>query len=169
MVINVICIIIIRIIVWVQGGLVDFERADTLNGAIRTIALRHRARAAAKLAELGLHPGHEAVLFLLDAHGPQTQRQLATGADCEPPSITLMVRKLEAAGLVARAPADQDARAMVVRLTDDGRKAILRMKELWQELADETVAGLTDTSVDQVIATLTDVARSLRGRAPGHR
>lgn len=144
----------------------DFERADTLNGAIRTIALKHRARAAVKLAELGLHPGHEAVLFLLSAKGPQTQRQLATGADCEPPSITLMVRKLEAAGLVSRAPAAQDARANVVRLTDEGEKVILRMKELWRDLADETVAGLTDTSADELITALTDLARSLQGRPP---
>ncbi|MFI0450160.1 MarR family winged helix-turn-helix transcriptional regulator [Actinomadura sp. 6N118] len=142
----------------------DFERADSLNGAIRTIALKHRARAAVKLAELGLHPGHEAVLFLLSAKGPQTQRQLAAGADCEPPSITLMVRKLEAAGLVSRTPAAQDARANVVRLTDEGEKVILRMKELWRDLADETVAGLADTSADDLIAVLTDLARSLQGR-----
>ncbi|WP_192809462.1 MarR family winged helix-turn-helix transcriptional regulator [Actinomadura rudentiformis] len=144
----------------------DFERADTLNGAIRTIALKHRARAAVKLAELGLHPGHEAVLFLLSAKGPQTQRQLAAGADCEPPSITLMVRKLEAAGLVSRAPAVQDARANVVRLTAEGEKVILRMKELWRELADETVASLTDTSADELITALTDLARGLQGRTP---
>ncbi|MFG2003878.1 MarR family winged helix-turn-helix transcriptional regulator [Spirillospora sp. NPDC048911] len=144
----------------------DFERADMLNGAIRTIALKHRARAAVKLAELGLHPGHEAVLFLLSAKGPQTQRQLAAGADCEPPSITLMVRKLEAAGLVSRAPAAQDARANVVQLTPEGEKIIVRMRELWRDLADETVAGLTETSADEVIKALTDLARSLQPRPP---
>lgn len=147
----------------------DFERADALNGAIRMIALKHRARAAAKLAELGLHPGHEAVLFLLDANGPQNQRQLAAGAGCEPPSITLMVRKLEAARLVSRVPAAQDARAMVVRLTDEGQKVVLRLKELWQDLADETVTGLTHTSADEAIAVLTDLAASLQGGACGHR
>ncbi|MEV0197909.1 MarR family winged helix-turn-helix transcriptional regulator [Nonomuraea sp. NPDC050691] len=145
----------------------DFERAEALNGAIRMIALQHRARAAAKLAELGLHPGHEAVLFLLHANGPQTQRQLAAGAGCEPPSITLMVRKLEAAGLVSRIPAVQDARANVVRVTDDGQKVILRLRQLWRDLAEETVAGLTGTSVDQAITTLTDLAHSLRRQAPG--
>ncbi|MBN6054462.1 winged helix-turn-helix transcriptional regulator, partial [Nonomuraea sp. RK-328] len=150
----------------VQGGLVDFERAEALNGAVRMIALKHRARAAAKLAELGLHPGHEAVLFLLHADGPQTQRQLATGAGCEPPSITLMVRKLEAAGLISRVPAVQDARANVVRLTDEGQQVILRLRRLWRDLAEETVAGLTDTSVDQVIKTLTDLAHSLQSQAP---
>lgn len=147
----------------------DFEQADALNGAIRMIALKHRARAAAKLAEMGLHPGHETVLFLLNANGPQNQRQLAAGAGCEPPSITLMVRKLEAAGLVSRVPAAQDARAIMVRLTDEGQQAILRLKQLWQELADETIAGLTDTSADEVIAILSDLAASLRGRGVHHR
>ncbi|MBN6056892.1 winged helix-turn-helix transcriptional regulator, partial [Nonomuraea sp. RK-328] len=140
----------------------DFEQADALNGAIRVIAIRHRARAAVKLAELGLHPGHEAVLLLLDANGPQTQKQLATGAACEPPSITLMVRKLEAAGLVARRPSTQDARAVVVALTDAGRDVIAPLKELWRELADETVAHLSVTPVDQLITVVTDLAGSLR-------
>jgi DNA-binding MarR family transcriptional regulator len=141
---------------------VDFEQADVLNGAIRTIALRHRAHAAAKLAELGLHPGHETILLQLDACGPLTQRQLAVGADCEPPSITVMVRKLEAAGLVSRAPAAHDARAVVVRLTPEGRGTVSRLKELWRDLADETVAGLVDTKLDHLIEVLTDLARALR-------
>ncbi|MFD1541380.1 MarR family winged helix-turn-helix transcriptional regulator [Nonomuraea guangzhouensis] len=145
----------------------DFEQAEALNGAIRMIALKHRAQAGAKLAELGLHPGHEAVLLLLHANGPQTQRQLAAGAGCEPPSITLMVRKLEAAGLVSRVAAVQDARANVVRLTDEGQQVIPRLKRLWQDLADETVAGLTSTSADQLITALTDLAHSLQNRAPG--
>ncbi|GAA2323143.1 hypothetical protein GCM10010149_90450 [Nonomuraea roseoviolacea subsp. roseoviolacea] len=140
----------------------DFEQADALNGAIRTISIRHRARAAVKLAELGLHPGHEAVLLLLDADGPQTQRQLSVGAGCEPPSITLMVRKLEAAGLVARHPSEQDARAVVVSLTDAGRDVIGPLKALWCELADETVAHLTATPVDRLLAAVTDLAGSLR-------
>jgi DNA-binding MarR family transcriptional regulator len=148
-----------------QGGLVDFERADALNGAIRMIALKHRARAGVKLAELGLHPGQEAVLLLLDAAGPQTQRQLAAGAGCEPPSITLMVSKLESAGLVKRSPAARDARATIVQLTSKGNKVIPRLRKLWQELADETVAGLADTSVDQLIASLADLARSLNNKA----
>ncbi|MBF9132278.1 winged helix-turn-helix transcriptional regulator [Plantactinospora sp. S1510] len=139
-----------------------YEQADALNGAIRVIAIRHRARAAAKLAELGLHPGHEAILLLLDAYGPQTQKQLAVGAGCEPPSITLMVRKLEAAGLLSRRSSTQDARAVVVALTDQGRAVIAPLKELWRDLADETVASLTSTSAEQLLAVLTDLANGLR-------
>jgi DNA-binding MarR family transcriptional regulator len=140
----------------------EFPQADALNGAIRTICIRHRAYAAARLATLGLHPGHEAVLLLLDAHGPQTQKELAAGAGCEPPSITVMVRKLEAAGLISRRPATQDARAVVVELTDKGHQTIPALKSLWQDLADQTVADLGSTSIEQLIATLTDLARSLQ-------
>jgi DNA-binding MarR family transcriptional regulator len=144
----------------------DFTRADALNGAIRTIALRHRALATARLAMLGLHPGQEAVLLALNADGPQSQRQLADSADCEPPSITLMVRKLETAGLVSRVPDPRDARAVIVALTAQGREITSRVKELWRDLADETVAGLTDTPVDELLPALADLARSLQ-RASG--
>jgi MarR family transcriptional regulator, organic hydroperoxide resistance regulator len=140
----------------------DFTRADALNGAIRTIALRHRALATARLALLGLYPGQEAVLLALDADGPQSQRRLADSADCEPPSITLMVRKLETAGLVSRIPDPQDARAVIVALTARGREITSRIKELWRDLADETVAGLTDTPVDELLPVLADLARSLQ-------
>jgi DNA-binding MarR family transcriptional regulator len=140
----------------------DDAQAEALNGAIRTICIRHRARAAARFAEFGLHPGQEAVLFLLADHGPQNQRQLADGAGCEPPTITLMVRKLAAAGVLSRRVAAHDARAVTVELTDAGRELIRRLREAWRELAEETVAGLRDTSPEQLVAALTDLARGLR-------
>jgi DNA-binding MarR family transcriptional regulator len=140
----------------------SFDQAEAINGAIRTISIKHRARAAAMFAELGLHPGQEAVLLQLDAYGPQNQRQLAAGARCEPPSITGMVRKLEAAGLVERHTAADDARAQVVSLTDQGRRVNDRLRELWQELAELTVAHLQGISVDEVTRALTAVAASLQ-------
>jgi MarR family transcriptional regulator, organic hydroperoxide resistance regulator len=148
---------------------VDHAQADALNSAIRTISLRHRARFAAMLAELDLHPGHEAVLFQLDTRGPLTQRQLATGAECEPPTITLMVRKLEAAGLVSRSPSSTDARSVVVELTEEGRRTIPRLRQMWQELAEQTVAGLDTTTPEQLLAALTDLAAGLRADHDGGR
>ena len=143
----------------------DFAQADALNQAIRTIGIRHRARAAALLAEIGLHPGQEALLLELDAHGPRTQTQLSTGIGCEPPSVTQMVRKLESAGLISRQPSPSDGRAIVVDLTDRGRALLPALKRRWRTLAEETVAGLGATPVGDLIAVLTDLAGSLRTRA----
>ncbi|GAA4259328.1 MarR family winged helix-turn-helix transcriptional regulator [Dactylosporangium darangshiense] len=124
----------------------DFVRADAINQAIRLLSLRHRARAAALLAPLGLHPGQEALLLELARTGPMIQAQLADALGCEPPSVTLMIRKLEASGHVRRAPAPTDRRATVVELTEGGAALVERVKEVWCALAEETVAGL-DASV----------------------
>lgn len=140
----------------------DFEQADALNGAIRTICIRHRAQAAAFLARLGLHPGQETIILLLEAHGTQTQVQLAAGAGCEPPSITGMVRKLESAGLISRRPSARDGRATEVALTSEGRAIIPELKALWMELAEQTVATFSSIPNDQLIAVLDELGRSLR-------
>ncbi len=139
----------------------DYERADALNRAIRLVGMKHRGRAAAALGQLGLHPGQEVLLLELDAHGPRTQRQLADGLGCEPPSVTLMVQKLEASGLIRRSPSASDGRATVVELTDRGRALLPGLKELWLGLAEATVAGLGETSLDAVIEVLTALAKSL--------
>src|SRR3954466_3881569 len=91
-----------------HGEPVDFEQADALNQAIRLLSLRHRARAAALLAPLGLHPGQEVLLLELARAGPMIQAQLSGALGCEPPSVTIMIRKLEASGYVRRERAPTD-------------------------------------------------------------
>ncbi|MEV4123969.1 MarR family transcriptional regulator [Nocardia sp. NPDC049707] len=137
----------------------DFEQADALNQAIRLLTLRHRARATALLAPLGLHPGQEALLLELDRTGPMIQAQLSEALGCEPPSVTLMARKLEASGHIRRTPAPSDKRASIVELTDRGKALTEQVKRIWCALAEETVTGLpaqTITELPSLLNTLTD-------------
>jgi len=97
----------------------------------------------------------------LDAQGPRSQGQLAVSSGCEPPTITGSVRKLEAAGLVVRRPSPTDGRVTIVELSDQGQALLPRLKAAWQQLADQTVAGITSTPLDQLTDVLTDVAASL--------
>jgi len=140
---------------------VEFEAADALNRAIRVIGRKHRARAAELLRELGLNPGQEIVLLELDAHGPGTQIQLAIGCECEPPTLTQLAQKLEAAGLTARQPSPTDARATIVSLTEQGLALIGPLKERWVRLANATVAGLTKTDPAALREVTTDLARRI--------
>jgi DNA-binding MarR family transcriptional regulator len=140
---------------------VDHTHADAINGAIRLIGIRHRALAGALLGKLGLHPGQEALLMELDRHGPRSQVQLAAGIGCEPPSVTLMVRKLEAAGLLTRTPSATDARAVVVDLSEAGRAMMPRLRVLWQQLAEQTVAAFDAVPVPRLAEVLGALATSL--------
>jgi len=140
---------------------VDFEQAEAVNTSIRSIGIRHRALADALLAPLGLHTGQEVLLLELDAKGPRSQGQLAVSSGCEPPTITGSVRKLEAAGLVARRPSPTDGRVTIVELSNQGQALVPRLKAAWQQLAEHTVDGLTSTPLDQLTDVLIDVAASL--------
>lgn len=128
----------------------DREYAEALNQAIRLLSLRHRARAAQLLAPLGLHTGQEAVLLELDRTGPMIQAQLSEALGCEPPSVTLMSRKLEAAGYIRRTPDPGDKRATLVALTDSGTALVEQIRELWVTLAEETVRDLPPATVEQL-------------------
>ncbi len=139
----------------------DFEQAEAVNTSIRSIGIRHRALADALLAPLGLHTGQEVLLLELDAKGPRSQGQLAVSSGCEPPTITGSVRKLEAAGLVARRPSPTDGRVTIVELSNQGQALVPRLKAAWQQLAEHTVDGLTSTPLDQLTDVLIDVAASL--------
>ncbi|MFB4285751.1 nitroreductase/quinone reductase family protein [Nonomuraea sp. MTCD27] len=144
----------------------DFEQADALNQAIRLLSLRHRARAAALLAPLGLHPGQEALLLELARTGPMIQAQLSEALGCEPPSVTLMTRKLEATGHIRRTPAPSDKRASIVELTDSGKALADQVKQLWCALAEETVAGLPAETVAELPGILTTLTGNVDTRRP---
>ncbi|GCD92654.1 MarR family winged helix-turn-helix transcriptional regulator [Embleya hyalina] len=147
----------------------DFDRADALNQAIRLLSLRHRARITTLLAPLGLHPGQEALLLELARNGPMIQGRLSDALGCEPPSVTLMTRKLEAAGHIRRTPAPTDKRAAVVELTDNGTDLVEQIKHAWCTLAEETVTGLPERTVAELphlLATLTTNVDTRRTRRP---
>jgi DNA-binding MarR family transcriptional regulator len=148
---------------------VDFEEADAVNQAIRLLSLRHRARTAELLAPLGLHPGQEALLLELARTGPMIQAQLSEALSVEPPSVTLMARKLEASGHVRRVPAPSDKRASVVELTDSGKAVADQVKQLWCVLAEETVTGLPDRTAAELPGVLRTLAGNVDTRRPATR
>jgi deazaflavin-dependent oxidoreductase (nitroreductase family) len=146
----------------------DFEQADAINQAIRLLSLRHRARAAALLAPLGLHPGQEVLLLELARTGPMIQAQLSEALGCEPPSVTLMTRKLEASGQIRREPAPADKRASIVELTDNGKTLADQVKRLWCALAEETVTGLPAETVAELPGILNTLTGNVDTRRPDH-
>jgi DNA-binding MarR family transcriptional regulator len=144
----------------------DFEQADALNQAIRLLSLRHRARAAALLAPLGLHPGQEVLLLELARNGPMIQAQLSEALGCEPPSVTLMTRKLAAADHIRRKPAPSDKRATIVELTDSGKALADQVKQVWRALAEETATGLPGETLAELPGLLQTMTGNVDTRHP---
>ncbi|CAM5742383.1 NADPH dehydrogenase [Streptomyces alboniger] len=74
--------------------------------AIFQLARAHRARAAAMLREMDLHPGQELLLMqLLDRDG-QTQSELLESVGLDHSTVSKSLRRMQDAGLLNREPAE---------------------------------------------------------------
>jgi DNA-binding MarR family transcriptional regulator len=134
-----------------------------LNVKLMRVARAHRTYAASLLSQVGLHPGQEALLMELWREDGRTQANLAESLGVEPPTVTKMLQRMEAADLVSRRPDASDRRAIRVHLTAKGRRVRGRVEKLWAELEAETVAGLSDRQ----LATLRNLLNAMEANLTG--
>src|SRR3954453_3764819 len=85
-----------------------------------SIHLVRRARRADQA--LGVPPGQLSALSVLVFGGDRTIAELAEAEQVKSPTMTRIVDGLERVGLAVRQPHPQDARAVVVRATANGRR-----------------------------------------------
>jgi DNA-binding MarR family transcriptional regulator len=82
------------------------------------------ARILRQQDQLGLTPTMTAALATIGREGPLTLGALAASEQVSPPTITRVVGKLEAAGLVRRRPDAADGRVTRVELSAAGRRQL---------------------------------------------
>lgn len=82
------------------------------------------ARILRQQDQLGLTPTLTAALATIAREGPLTLGELAASEQVSPPTITRVVGKLEAAGLVRRRPDATDGRVSRVELSPAGRRQL---------------------------------------------
>ena len=115
-----------------EGSVADrVERvADRLHSASIHLLRRVRRRDD----ESGVTAPHLSALSVLVFGGARTLGELAEAEQVRPPSITRIVRNLEADGLVEREPDPADRRVKKLRLTSKGRST---KSKLLAALADD--------------------------------
>jgi DNA-binding MarR family transcriptional regulator len=94
--------------------------ADRLHSASIHLLRRVRRRDG----ESGVTAPHLSALSVLVFGGARTLGELAEAEQVRPPSITRIVRNLEADGLVEREPDPADRRIVRVRATEKGRRIL---------------------------------------------
>lgn len=140
---------------------VDPLVADRFNRQVRRLALAHRRRAAELLAPIGLHPGQEVFLLELQERGEATQAELAEALRVEPPTVTNMAQRLEAAGLISRRVDPCSRRSVLVTLSPAGGQRMADLHRVWYQLAGETLGGLRSTDADGLLAILSELLTGL--------
>jgi DNA-binding MarR family transcriptional regulator len=114
------------------------------------------------LAERGLTESRTHVIWLVHAHGPCTQRDLAEALRVSPRNVTGLVDALEQTGFVRRTPHPTDRRATLVELTAHGREAAERLVEEQAEFARLLFNRMPRATFDGLVAGLDAVLGRLR-------
>jgi MarR family transcriptional regulator, lower aerobic nicotinate degradation pathway regulator len=97
----------------------------------------------AVMGEFGVTPTQFAALAKLDDAGRVSQNELGRLTAMDPATVWGVVNRLVKHGYVAQSPDPNDARLVMVELTEAGRKATLRMKAMAAEVSRETLSPFT--------------------------
>ena len=121
-------------------------------------ARAYRVRSAKLLARVGLYPGQDALLKLLDQHGRMTMGEAAQALSIQPPTVTKMVNRLSAAGLVRTEVMDKDRRKIAISMTPAAEEKIDEIDAIWRELE---VEALDQVEPQHLRRQLSAIARNL--------
>lgn len=115
-------------------------------------------RLATQRIRLPLPVAQARLLGTIDDKGEARISDLAELDHCSQPTMTTQVRRLEDAGLVARTPDPDDARAVRIRITPEGRTMLAQVRADRAAVIDPRIERLSPEDRD----ILADAVGALR-------
>lgn len=123
-------------------------------------------RLRGSLSEGGIHFGQARILVALLHHEKLTQGAIGHGLHIKPATVTNLVKKMEASGLIDRRQDANDDRIMNVTLTSKGREAANFAVSVMEQIEDDIRSELTQKEIDKLRNPLKRVRNTLGGSDP---
>ena len=138
---------------------------DTSAGYMTNLAGRLFVRELERnLAPLGLTPAHMPVLLALEWGEALTQKDLATKARVEQPTMAATLNRMERDGLVARHINPADGRSMLVQLTPLARAKLPAVEQVVSAINALVLEQLEPAERSQYFALLGKVIAVLQAQ-----
>lgn len=119
---------------------------DSVGYAVAQLCKTHRYAvdsALRTIEECELRVGQEMLLLQLWEADGVAQSQIVERLCVEPPTVTKMLQRIEAEGLVERRPDAEDARVSRVFLTPAGRALEQKVVEAWRSVELRATTGMS--------------------------
>ncbi|MBE6069031.1 MAG: MarR family transcriptional regulator [Clostridium lundense] len=120
----------------------DFKK-DSLYHVFSQVMKLHFHRAHSLLNTIDIYPGQPPMLFALHIKDGQSQKELAEKLKVKPATITVMLKRMENAGLLERRPDENDQRISRAYFTDKGREAYEKVHGLMKIIEAECFENFT--------------------------
>jgi len=135
------------------------EGVDPLSVAVfrafkRTMVM-NRHLMMARLSGEEAHPAQAGCLLVLSRADGLSQSDLAAALHVSRPTVTTMVQKMEASGIVERRADEHDQRVTRLHLTTAGHELAARMRAVHAEIIDGTIGRLSRADRNELLRLLT--------------
>jgi MarR family multiple antibiotic resistance transcriptional regulator len=139
-------------------------------GRVRTemlAALDRELAADRRLAALEMSAAQYIIIANLTGPGePRSAADLCKGISYDAGAMTRMLDRLEGKGLIRRSRSVHDRRLVHLELTEEGRAAYPRMREISLMVANRFLRGFTRSEARQLESFLTRMLENAQGVAP---
>ncbi len=133
----------------------DAGLATALRISVSRLARRLRAqRTASGMTEAVLSETQLAALSALEVHQTMTPGELAEHEKVQPPSMTRVIAVLTERQLVLRSPHPTDRRQVILKVTEEGRAVVQRVRRRKDAWLARRLAELTETERDALRAAV---------------
>jgi DNA-binding MarR family transcriptional regulator len=126
---------------------------DVFRAFKRSMILNRHLMMAALAAE-DAHPAQAFCLLALSRTDGLSQSELASVLHVSRPTVTTMLQKMEAAGIVERRTDEHDQRVTRLYLTPEGRRLAERMRAVHAEVIDSTIGSLPEADRRELLRLL---------------
>jgi MarR family transcriptional regulator for hemolysin len=114
-----------------------------------------------RLQDLGLAIAQVPVFYALKDGSALTQKELATLAKTEQPTMAVLLDRMERDGLIQRSPNPHDKRSSLISLTRLALRKVPAAKEIMLRGNDEALAGFTERETATLVRLLSRVIKNL--------
>jgi DNA-binding MarR family transcriptional regulator len=115
-----------------------------------------------ELKAYDLSYAHRVILIRLSEKDDCTQKELAKDTYFEQSNLTLMLDKLELKGLVKRVPKENDRRAYIIKITQEGQKLRDVLIQMGENVMDKALDGVNNEQREELANLLELIYQNLK-------
>lgn len=112
-----------------------------------------------------LYKGDPMLLMYVASHDGRKQNEIAKVLCVKPASLTVMVKRMEQAGLIVRRPDEKDMRISRVFISEKGKEMSRRTDQLFEKIVKEIYRGISREDLDTYYSVLKAMEQNLERMA----
>lgn len=137
----------------------DYRLEDQIGYVLRQAHQRATGIFNSVMSDYRITPTQFAALTKLDDLGRVSQNELGRLTGMDPATIWGVISRLVKQGYVVQSTDPNDARLVMLELTESGRGVTEGMKAIGVEVSKETLTGLTEDETAQLLSLLNRLGR----------